>query len=182
MDLRFMAHADDRCIRPLPSLKASKSVRPNPIETFVRIATAESYAYERIGEHEVHVSLTGLWCDHDLSLSWDAAEEHLSLFILFDGKVPGGRSDAICRLLSLLNERLTAGHFDYWQRNSTLVYRHAVSLRGGAKLGIDQALDLMSQALDAAERGYPAAQYVIWAGKSPEDALAEALVDIASHG
>jgi hypothetical protein len=55
-------------------------------------------------------------------------------------------------------------------------------LRGGAKIGIDQALDLMSQALDAAERGYPAAQYVIWAGKTPEDALAEALVDIASHG
>ena len=177
-----MAFADDRCIRPLPGLKAAASLRANPIETFVRIATAESYAYERIGEHEVHISLTGLWCDHDLSLTWNAAEEHLSLFILFDGKVPGGRTDSICRLLSLLNEQLNAGHFDFWQSNSTLVYRHAVSLRGGAKIGIDQALDLMSQALDAAERGYPAAQYVIWAGKTPEDALAEALVDIASHG
>ncbi|MGJ8559468.1 MAG: YbjN domain-containing protein [Litorimonas sp.] len=177
-----MAFADDRCIRPLPSLKAVSTVRANPIETFVRIATAENYAYECIGENEVHVSLTGLWCDHDLSLSWNAAEEQLSLFILFDGKVPGGRTDSICRLLSLLNEQLSAGHFDFWQRNSTLVYRHAVSLRGGAKIGIDQALDLMSQALDAAERGYPAAQYVIWAGKTPEDALAEALVDIASHG
>jgi len=177
-----MAFADDRCIRPLPGLKAAASLRVNPIETFVRIATAESYAYERIGEHEVHISLTGLWCDHDLSLTWNAAEEHLSLFILFDGKVPGGRSDSICRLLSLLNEQLNAGHFGFWQSNSTLVYRHAVSLRGGAKIGIDQALDVMSQALDAAERGYPAAQYVIWAGKTPEDALAEALVDIASHG
>lgn len=176
-----MAYADNRCIRPMPSLKASSVVRDNPIETFVRIATAESYAYERIGDQEVHISLTGLWCDHDLSLSWNAAEEQLSLFILFDGKVPGGRSDSICRLLSLLNERLTAGHFDFWQRNSALVYRHAVSLRGGAKISVDQALDVMSQALDAAERGYPAAQYVIWAGKSPEDALAEALVDIASH-
>ncbi|WP_298912216.1 YbjN domain-containing protein [uncultured Algimonas sp.] len=177
-----MAFADDRCIRPAPTLKTSTVLRGNPIETFVRIATAETYAFERIGEHEVHISLTGLWCDHDLSLAWNAADEHLSLFILFDGKVPGGRSDSICRLLSLLNEQLSAGHFDYWQRNGTLVYRHAVSLRGGAKLSIDQALDLMSQALDAAERGYPAAQYVIWAGKSPEDALAEALVDIASHG
>ena len=156
-------------------------MRDNPVETFVRIATAESYVYERVGDQEVHISLTGIWCDHDLSLSWNAAEEQLSLFILFDGKVPGGRSDAICRLLSLLNEHLSAGHFAYWQRNSVLVYRHSVSLRGGAKISINQALDVMSQALDAAERGYPAAQYVIWAGKSPEDALAEALVDIASH-
>lgn len=177
-----MAFADDRCIRPTQSLKANAVLRSNPIETFVRIATAENYAYERVGEHELHISLTGLWCDHDLSISWNGAEEQLSIFILFDGKIPGGRSDSICRLLSLLNERLAAGHFDFWQRNSTLVYRHALSLRGGAKLGIDQALDIMSQALDAAERGYPAAQYVIWAGKSPEDALAEALVDIASHG
>lgn len=177
-----MAFADDRCIRPGPSLKTATAVRQNPIDMFIRIATAENYAFEREGEHEAHINLTGLWCDHDLSLSWDAAEERFSVFILFDGKIPGGRSDAICRLLSLLNERLSAGHFDYWQRNSTLVYRHTLSLRGGARLGIEQALDVMSQALDAAERGYPAAQYVIWAGKSPEDALAEALVDIASHG
>lgn len=177
-----MAFADDRCIRPVPTLKAAPRLRANPIETFIRIAVAENYAYERIGDHEVHISLHGLWCDHDLSLSWNSKEEQLSLFILFDGRVPGGRSDAICRLLSLLNERLAAGHFDFWQRNGNLVFRHSVSLRGGAALSLDQALDVMSQSLDAAERGYPAAQYVIWAGKSPEDALAEALVDIASHG
>jgi hypothetical protein len=36
-------------------------------------------------------------------------------------------------------------------------------------------------ALDAAERGYPACQYVIWAGESPEDALTRALVDLAEQ-
>lgn len=176
-----MAFADERCIRPAPSLKMATAVRRNPIDTFERIAVAESYGFERLGSNEIHIQMTGLWCDHDVSVSWDPSEEHIALFVVFDGRVPGGRSDDISRLLCLLNERLSAGHFDYWRKKSTLVYRHAISLRGGAKLSTEQALDVMSQAMDAAERGYPAAQYVIWAGKSPEDALAEALVDLASH-
>lgn len=177
-----MAFADDRCIRPAPSLKTAAAVRANPIDAFVRIAIAESYGYERLGPNEVHIQMGGLWCDHDLSISWEPNEEQLALFIVFDGRVPGGRADDICRLLCLLNERLSAGHFDHWRKKGTLVYRHAVSLRGGAALSTEQALDVMSHAMDAAERGYPAAQYVIWAGKSPEDALAEALVDIEPHG
>jgi len=50
--------------------------------------------------------------------------------------MPGGRTDDICRLMSLLNERLISGHFDYWDKNRCLVYRDAASLRGGAKLGL----------------------------------------------
>ena len=61
-------------------------MRDNPVETFVRIATAESYVYERVGDQEVHISLTGMWCDHDLSLSWNAAEEQLSLLSCSTGK------------------------------------------------------------------------------------------------
>lgn len=176
-----MALADDSCIRPLPRLKAAVSLRANPIDTFARIATAESLRSEREGPNGIHIDMHGVHCDHDLSISWDPAEESVALFILFDGRIPGGRSDDICRLLSLLNERLVAGHFDFYARTSSLIYRHALSLKGGAALTTDQALDVMSQALEAAEAGYPAAQYVVWAGKTPEDALANALEDIAAY-
>lgn len=176
-----MALADDHFIRPAPRLGGAGVLRANPIDTFQRIAVAEGYRYEREGPNDLHIDMTGLHCDHDLSLNWNPGEEGLALFILFDGRIPGGRTNEICRLMSLLNERLVAGHFDYFERTGSLIYRHALSLKGGAALSTDQALDVMSQALDAAERGYPAAQYVVWAGKSPEDALAEALVDLAAH-
>lgn len=176
-----MALADDNCIRPLPRLKAAVSMRANPIDTFARIATAEGFRFEHEGPNAVHIDLHGVHCDHDLSISWDPAEENVALFILFDGRIPGGRSDDICRLLSLLNERLVAGHFDYYGRTNGLIYRHAISLKGGARLSTDQALDIMSQALEAAEAGYPAAQYVVWAGKTPEDAVANALEDLATY-
>ncbi len=176
-----MAIAHENSIRPAPRLGTAAALRHNPIDTFLRIATAEGYRFEREDENALHVELHGVHCNYELSLSWNPSDENLALFILFDGRVPGGRNDAMCRLLSLLNERLVAGHFDLWNQTKGLVYRHAISLKGGAKLSTDQAMDVMAQALDAAEKGYPAAQYVIWAGKSPEDALAEALVDLAAH-
>jgi Uncharacterized conserved protein len=176
-----MSFADDRCIRPNPSLNTTLSSRNNPIDVFLRLATAENYDYERVDLNELHISLLGLWCEHDVSLTWNPATEQIQIFLVFEGRTPGGRSNDICRLMSLINERLKAGHFDYWEKNQALVYRNAVSLRGGATLKTEQAMDMLAHALDAAERGYPACQYVIWAGKSPEDALTSALVDIAAN-
>lgn len=176
-----MTYADQRHIRPSPNLAGAVGLRENPLEVFTRLCVAEGYEFDRVDINELQVSLPGLWCDHDLSLTWNAATEQVQVFLLFDGKMPGGRTDDICRLMSLLNERLASGHFDYWDKNRCLVFRDSASFRGGAKLGTEQAMDMIAYALDAAERGHPACQYVIWAGKSPEDALTSALVDLAAH-
>ncbi len=176
-----MSYSDQRCMRPNPSLSGAAPIRTNPVDVFERLAIAENYDFERLDYSEIHLSVNGAWCDHDVSVTWNAGLEQVQIFLVFEGRTPGGRSDDICRLMSLINERLTAGHFDYWEKNQALVYRNTLSLRGGAALRTEQAMDLIALALDAAERGYPACQYVIWAGKSPEDALTSALVDLASH-
>lgn len=176
-----MTIADEYCLRPGAKLAEVLPGRENPLDVFERICIAEHYEYERTGGFEIHITLPGLWCHHDLILTWDNDAESVSLYLAFDGRTPGGRSQEMVQLISLINERLVHGHFDYWDKNSALVYRHSHSLRGGARLLIEQAQDLITQSLDAAERGYPASQYVIWAGKSPEDALTSALVDLATH-
>jgi len=176
-----MSIADEYCLRPGAKLAEVLPRRENPLDVFERICIAEHYEYERSSTMEIHVTLPGLWCHHDLILTWDGTAESVSLYLAFDGRTPGGRSNEMVRLISLINERLTHGHFDYWDSNNALVYRHSHSLKGGAKLLTEQAQELISQALDAAERGYPASQYMIWAGKSPEDALTSALVDLATN-
>ncbi len=173
--------ADEQIMRPVRGLKSILATRENPLSVFERLFIAEHYEFERVTPAELHVSLPGLWCNHEVSLTWDEDAEQVQLLLVFDGRTPGGRSDDMCRLLSLINERLLSGHFDFWSKTGALVYRNAHSLRGGARLKTEQAQDLMALALDAAERGYPACQYVVWAGKSPEDALTSALVDLAAH-
>ncbi|RKQ71572.1 hypothetical protein DES40_0897 [Litorimonas taeanensis] len=174
-----MSFADHHCIRPSPSLTGMNALRGNPISVFERLSIAEGYDLERISENEIEISISGLWRDHMISLIWNASSEKIQCFLMFDSKTPGGRTDDICRLMSLINENLDAGHFDYSSQFKTLIYRNSLSLRGGAKLKTEQAMDLIASALDAAERGYPACQYVVWAGKSPEDALSSALMDLA---
>lgn len=176
-----MNFIEERCVRPSPSLRTATAMRENPLNVFERLSVAENYDFERISETEILLSAPGLWCDYDISLAWDQTTEQVKLFLVFEGRIPGGRTDEICRLMSLINERLPAGHFDFWSKNSALVYRNTLSLSGGARLQTEQAMDMIAQSLDAASRGYPASQYVIWAGKSPEDALTAALVDIAAN-
>ena len=175
-----MSFADHHCVRPTPSLAGAISVRGNPMDVFERLALAEGYDIERLSRNEIELSVPGQWCDHNLHLIWNTAAEHIQCFLMFDGKTPGGRTDDICRLMSLINENLASGHFDYSSTNKALVYRNTISLRGGAKLTTEQAMDLVASALDAAERGYPACQYVVWAGKSPEEALTSAILDLTS--
>lgn len=175
-----MSYSENIYLKPNSGLRSITPARRCPLETFERLALAENYDFERISACELHLSLTGLWCDHDVSLVWKPDTEQVGLYLVFNEKVPGGRSDGICRLLSLLNERLVSGHFDFWGKDRTLVYRDSMALSGGANIRIEQAMSLLAGALDAAERGYPACQYVIWAGKSPEEALDCALLDVAS--
>ena len=176
-----MSYSEDICVRPSPSLASMQAVRPSPLNTFERIATAEHYDFERVGPDELHIAMHGLWCDHNISLIWKTDIVQVDLYLIFEGRTPGGRSDNICRLLTLLNERLGSGHFDFWDKDSALVYRNSINLAGGAKLQIEQAMALLAGALDAGERGYPACQYVVWAGKTPEDAVNATLMDIAGQ-
>ncbi|WP_169331836.1 type III secretion system chaperone family protein [Robiginitomaculum antarcticum] len=157
-------------------VKSIDFIRQNPLDVFWRIAIAENYDRERLSMDELHISMSGEYADHHVSLSWTPADEILQLFLVFDGKLPGGRTDQICRLLSLINERLPSGHFDFWGKDDALVYRNAMTLAGHQRLGVDQALALLSTARDAAETGYPACQFMLWAGQSPDEAIDSALL------
>ncbi len=170
-------YLQDSCIRSSPKLNAILPGRTNPLDCFERISIAEHYDYERLDGSELNISLPGRCGYHDLSLRWHADKEQVQIFLVLESRSPMGRTDRLCRLMSLLNERLSAGHFDYWERNSSLVYRHNLSLRGAAKISLEQAMDIISAARDAAECGFPACQYVIWAGKTPEEALDQAFAE-----
>ncbi len=167
-------------LRPGPRLRTAKAMRSNPLDVLTRLALADHFDYERMSETELQLSLTGRWCAHDMSIIWNTASQQIDLYLVLEGRAPGVSSDNLCRLIALINERLRAGHFEYWATKNMFVYRNSLDLSGGADLNVEQGMSLLALALEAAERSYPAFQYVIWAGKSPEDALDSALLDIAS--
>lgn len=178
------AHADysrERCVRPGPMLSAL--LRDDPLNVIGRLAVAEHYETSRLGANMLDLLVPGFWCDHALCFEWEPESERLSVAITFDARMTQGRSDEMFRLLGLLNGGLAAGHFDYHAPGlagtpRSLIYRNSIDLAGGAGLRIEQAMSLVASAVDAAETGYPAFQYCIWAGASPEEALDRAHDDL----
>jgi len=50
-------------------------------------------------------------------------------------------------------------------------------LRGAPGASAEQIEDLVDIALTECERFYPAFQFVVWGGKSAEEAIAQAMID-----
>ena len=67
-----------------------------------------------------------------------------------------------------------------WSSNGILLFRHGSLLPPNGLLNVYQAQTIIDVAIDECERFYPVFQFIIWGEKSPEDALAAALIE--THG
>ena len=161
----------------MTAVVALKQNSNHPLETVELLASRNEWFVDRSTDDEIDMIVAGSWSDLHLSLNWNAHLEGLHLACTFDLKVPEGRRNEIVRLVALINEQLFFGHFDVWRLDGTLMFRNALLLTGQASFGEAQCEALVLTALEACERYYPAFQYVIWAGKSAEDAIQSCLLE-----
>jgi hypothetical protein len=145
--------------------------RINPLDVVERVATGNDWSFERAGEDEITILVSGRWTDYQLSYTWMDQIEALHLACAFDLKVPERRRNEVQTLISLINEQLWVGHFDLWPSDGIVMFRHALVLTGGVEASGRQCEALMSTALDSCERYFTAFQFVVWAGKSARESL-----------
>jgi hypothetical protein len=148
----------------------------NPVDMVEHIATIHDWTFERSAPDELTLSVSGTWCDYHISLTWRDDLEALHLACAFDFKVSRARLAEIYRLLALINEQLWLGHFDLWKEDGLLLYRHGLLLTG-AETQAAQCEALLRAALEACERYYQSFQFVLWAGKSAEEALTATMLE-----
>jgi hypothetical protein len=103
--------------------------------------------------------------------------ESLHLACAFDLKVPEARRGEIKQLISLINEQLWIGHFDIWSKEGVVLFRNSHLLSGGAEVSPQQCEALLRSATESCDLYYQAFQFVVWAGKSAADALAEVMFE-----
>jgi hypothetical protein len=148
----------------------------HPIDLTEHIASINDWPFERSSDDELTLAIAGHWSDYHLSLNWRDDLESLHIACAFDLKVPMPRIAEVYRLLAHINEQLWLGHFDLWSHEGVLLYRHSLMLHG-AEPTAGQCEAMLQAALDACERYYQAFQFVIWAGKRAEEAIATAMFD-----
>ncbi len=158
-------------------LALAETADENPIDTVEQLVAEQEWPFERCGDGDLAVCVSGSWCDYNLAFTRSVEMETLTLTAAFDFRVPKPRRGELCVLLSMVNERLALGHFDLAAGEGMILYRGAMPLGGGARAGAGQCEQMLQAALDACERFYPAFQFVLWGGKTAEEALAGAILD-----
>ncbi len=153
----------------------------NPVDVIELVAATREWSFERSCDDEIAVSVRGAWTDYSVSFSWMESVEALHLGCAFSLKVPARREGEVLRLLAKINERLVIGHFDLWPSEGAVMFRHALLLSGGAEPTREQAERLLAAALENSERYFQAFQYVVWADKDADEALAAAVFDTVGN-
>ena len=150
-----------------------------PIEVLEQYFEARGWACERTAEGEIVASATGSWAQYELRAVWRPEDQVLQFLAFPDIKVAPEKRSAVYETLSLINEQLWLGHFELWQSSGIVLFRHAALLEGdgGGALSLQQAETLVEAAIEECERFYPVFQFVLWADKTPQEAISAALIE-----
>lgn len=153
----------------------------NPLDMIEEAVFGDEWPCERTADDELLVTVKGNWCDYQIAITWRDDMGTLHLACAFDAGLPKNglgpeRTAELYVLAGKINEQLLLGHFDMWQEESSIVFRQGVLVHGGAT-GPEQWECLLHIAVETCERYYPAFQFVLWGGKSAQNALDAAMVE-----
>ena len=156
-----------------------RETNDNPLDVVEHLAAGNSWPFERAGEDEISIVVTGRWTNYQISFTWMSDIEALHLACAFDMRVPELRLTEVRQLVALINEQMWIGHVEIWQHNGVVMFRHALVLAGGVSASDRQCEAVLGSALDSCERYFPAFQYVVWAGKSARESMDATLFETA---
>jgi hypothetical protein len=138
------------------------------------------FSHER-GEAEVHFAGRTSWTDVHGYFVWRNDTPTLTLVMSFDMRTPKSKRADMAVLVAQINESLWMGHFETWAEDGVIVWRHANPMPGKDAPSLADASVALAAAVDALDRFYPAFNFLIWADKTPEEAIASSLFETAGE-
>jgi hypothetical protein len=157
------------------TLRRPSSRTSNPIDLIEDVIAGREWIYDRRCDTEMAVEAPGTWCDYGMFFAWSEDLSALHFSCALDMRVQPRLMGQVYELLAKLNERLWMGHFAIWIEEGIPMFRHTVRL--SERFDGDLIGELMELAISECERYYPAFQFVIWGGRTAEDAIASSLLD-----
>ena len=162
---------------PSPSSSPRFDRVEHPVDVVERLAVLNEWAFDRTEEDEISMLVTGAYAQYEVAFTWLPDLESLHVSCSFDLKIPPRKKGVVGELVQMVNGQLWVGHFDLWSRADIVVYRHAHCLAGGAMASETQCRSIVESATRTCETYYSAFQFVIWAGRSPREALEFAMFE-----
>lgn len=153
----------------------------HPIDIVETLANEHDWEFDRVTEDQIAMAVEGQWRTYSLTLAWSPQDETLRLICTFEMDPPPDSRPGLYDVLNRCNDMVWTGAFTYWEEQKLMVWRYGLCLAGGQIAGPDQIDRLISSAVLAAERFYPAFQLVCWGGRAPADAMSVAIAEAYGH-
>lgn len=149
----------------------------DPLDVVEHVLNAENLTFDRTEDGDLAFALAGDWTDYELWFAWRPEAECMQLCLSMNLTAAKDNRAAIFELVNQINHRVWLGHFEVWAEDGEIIFRHAMSLPGGERPTLAQAASMIDAAVEAADRFYPAFDFLMRGGKAPEEALAACMFE-----
>lgn len=149
----------------------------HPIDIVEHIAEHHDWDFDRIGDDQIAMAVEGQWRTYSITLAWSGYDETLRMVCTFEMEPPEEKLGELYELINAMNDQCWAGAFTYWAAQKLMVYRYGLVLTGGQTASPDQIDTMINTAVMSAERYYPAIQMLVWADRSPAEAMQVAIAE-----
>jgi hypothetical protein len=153
----------------------------DPLEVVERVLSAENLSFERTDDGDLAFALSGDWKDYELWFAWRPEADCLQLCLSIDMRAAADCRSSAHALINLINQRVWLGHFEVWAEEGEVVFRHAMSLPDAERPSMAQTASMIDAAVEAADRFYPAFDFLINGGKTPQDAMTACMFETAGQ-
>ncbi|MEZ5887290.1 MAG: YbjN domain-containing protein [Paracoccaceae bacterium] len=149
----------------------------HPIDIVETFAESHQWDFDRVTDDQIAMTVEGQWRTYSVTLAWSGHDETLRLIATFEMDPPAEKLPALYEVLNRANDMVWSGAFTFWAEQRLMVWRYGLVLAGSQIATPEQIDRLITQAVLAAERFYPAFQLVAWGDDAPERALDVALTE-----
>ena len=148
----------------------------DPLDVVEHVLAAENLAFDRTEDGDLAFALTGDWKDYELWFAWRPEGDCLQLCLSMDFTVEAARRAEAHELIALINTRVWLGHYELWD-DGEIVFRHGMALMTGEQPSLAQAAAMIDVAVEAADRFFPAFDFLVRGAKSPQEAVAACMFE-----
>ena len=149
----------------------------DPLDVVEHVLSAENLDFDRTEDGDLAFALAGDWKDYELWFAWRPEADCLQLCCALDLQASKSKRAAAYELVGLINQRTWMGHFEVWPEDGEVVFRHSLALPHGERPTLAQAASMIDAAVEAADRFYPAFDFLLRGAKNPSDAMAACMFE-----
>ncbi|MCU0882548.1 MAG: YbjN domain-containing protein [Hyphomonadaceae bacterium] len=162
--------------RPLATVDDPLFADGDILDTVEAVLVSENRPHERL-DNEVHFATPTPWCNlHGLVAVQDDMPAFTVQFV-FELKAPVQRRADINALVALLNEACWLGHFEPGSEDVPISWRFTAPLIGRNDPEPAEMAAIIAAGVDVCSKFYPAFNFLLWAGKSPQEAAEAAMFE-----